>query len=248
MKQFAKRIIQRAGFRVTRWRPASRFEALDDTLLLLRSLGFQPSVIVDVGANVGEWTKAALQVFPASRIHMVEPQSGCAKCLDELCQTNSLLEFHSVAVSRPGVSTVHLVGTESDLRGTGAYVASDNEALDHAILCPAKTLDELFLDRVRPGDRLFLKLDVEGHELSALSGAARILSIAEIVLLEVRFFDINLSGRPLFADVFAYMREKGFELFDISALAGRPRDSRLRTGDVIFVRRDSSLNTDVSWQ
>lgn len=247
MKEFARNLIRSAGFRITRTRPASRFDAMHDTLLMLRNSGFRPSLIIDGGANVGSWTTASLKIFPSSRFHLIEPQPGCAGPLHELCKSNPAIEFHPFAISGPGVTTVHLLGTEANRRGTGAYVPVDQENLEDAIVCAARSLDELLLDRIGPADRVFLKLDLEGHELLALSGASGVLAAAEAVLLEVRFFDISPGGRPQFADALAYMRQSDFELYDIAALSARPRDWRLRTGDVLFIRRNSDLHRDVSW-
>jgi hypothetical protein len=38
-------------------------------------------------------------------------------------------------------------------------------------------------------------------------------------------------------DLVSYVRERGFELYDIASLSGRSRDYRLRVGDAVFVRR-----------
>ena len=45
----------------TRLRPANRFQAMDEMVLLLRGFGFNPRVIIDAGANVGAWTRIATQ-------------------------------------------------------------------------------------------------------------------------------------------------------------------------------------------
>jgi hypothetical protein len=45
-----------------------------------------------------------------------------------------------------------------------------------------------------------------------------------------------------------FLGEHNFELYDFACLGARPRDMRLQMGDVIFVRRDSLLMADTSWQ
>ena len=62
----------------------------------------------------------------------------------------------------------------------------------------------------------------------------------EAIVTEVRFFDIEHNGFPVFADVVAFLREHEFELYDIVALASRPSDGRLRMGDAVFVRRGAN--------
>jgi hypothetical protein len=68
-----------------------------------------------------------------------------------------------------------------------------------------------------------------------------------VVACEVRFFDVNGSGRPVFSDVMAYLGARGFVLFDFASLGGRRRDQRLRIGDAIFVRQGSALGRDIAW-
>jgi hypothetical protein len=94
---------------------------------------------------------------------------------------------------------------------------------------------------------VFLKLDLEGQELNAFRGATALLRIVEVILTEVRFYDVNHAGSPTFADILEFLRGSGFELYDFGSLLPRVRDGRLHIGDAIFVRSDSELRKDVSW-
>src|ERR1022692_3101034 len=38
----------------------------------LKENGFSPTAIIDIGANVGEWSRAASSIFPSSRILMFD--------------------------------------------------------------------------------------------------------------------------------------------------------------------------------
>lgn len=131
----------------------------------------------------------------------------------------------------------------------GDFVAKQNESSDGTgeIECQAATLDALFAGRVELADRALLKLDLENHEIPALRGASRLLESVEVILTELQFFEINNNGRPVFTDFVDFLQEHGFNLYDFACLSPRPRDMRLRQGDVIFVRRDSELVADHSW-
>jgi hypothetical protein len=140
-----------------------------------------------------------------------------------------------------------MLGGGEGASGTGAWVAGPDEAAPGELHCPSTTLDALLADRLAREDRALLKLDLEGHELKALRGGVRVLQLVEVVLTELQFFEINGNGRPLFGDVVSFFRDRGFELYDFACLSARPRDLRLRMGDVIFARRDSALLVDRSW-
>jgi len=62
----------------------------------------------------------------------------------------------------------------------------------------------------------FMKLDVEGAELSILKGAKETLGKTVFGLsIEVEFYPCH-EGQPLFSDVDAFVRSLGFVLFDLS--------------------------------
>jgi FkbM family methyltransferase len=221
---------------------------MDETLLLMHQRGYRPKVIVDGGANKGIWTQMVHPLFPTAEIHLIEPQPACAPILEKLVQQVPGLVFHPIAVTAPGIMQVRMVGGGEQGGGTGARVARLGETEHHEITCPATTLDALLADRVAPGERLLLKLDMEGHERAALQGGSRLLQMAEVVLTEVGFYDINNTGRPKFSEILNFLSTHSFELYDIACLAPRPRDQRLRLGDVVFVHSKSPLLDDRSWE
>jgi FkbM family methyltransferase len=221
---------------------------MEETLLLLRSFGYVPRVIIDGGANMGAWTQMVYSLFPMAEFHLIEPQPACAATLRELVRRTPKLTFHPVAVTEPGITRVRMIDGGKKGGGTGARVAWPDETGPDEAEFPATTLDVLLADRVVPADRVLLKLDLEGHEMLALQGGLRLLQAVEVVLTELQFYEINKNGRPIFADMLNFLRDLGFELYDFACLSQRPRDMRLRMGDVIFVRRDSPLLADQSWE
>lgn len=78
-----QRLASGAGFHIGRM-PPNRFEATEDVLVALKRRGFNPSIVIDAGANVGDWTRFARTIFPAAECHMVEPQPACRQVLTEL--------------------------------------------------------------------------------------------------------------------------------------------------------------------
>jgi FkbM family methyltransferase len=231
VRSHLKQLLHRFGYDLSRV-PANRFDATADTLLLLRSLGYTPSVIVDAGANAGDWTRMARRVFPAATYHLIEPQPGCHEGLRSLTQQIQG-HLYPVAVTEPGVASVHIAG--DGLGNTGAAVCSPTERND-TIIVPADTLDGLV--NVRVDDRALLKLDLETHELIALRGAEKLLSATEVVLTEVSFYH---PTAPLFLDLMVYLHGHGFDLYDFAALSAPVSHRRLRSGDAVFVKRGSPL-------
>jgi len=239
LKDLARRLLALTPYRLVRGAP-NRFQAIDDSLRHLRRLGYAPRQIIDGGAHLGWFALLARQIFPDAAIHMIDPQPACRVALEDLAARHGF-GFHPYALSdQPGAVPM----VSGDQPNTGAHLGQAGPS-EKTVMVDATTLDTLFADKCKPGDRTLLKLDLEGHEMPALHGAARLLALVEVILIEVSFF--RQDDNPAAADFIGFLVGAGFELFDIATLGGRARDDRLRLGDLVFVRRDSALRADNAW-
>ena len=234
-----------AGFEIHRSRPVNRFQNMDGAVAHLRSGGLAPSLIIDAGANVGEWACIAREVFPHARLMLIEPQQACESALRQFAGEKTTV--HLVALAEPGRTQVQMEGVESGKAGTGAYVAGLASSSSTTIV--ATTLDELTVaSSIQSSERILLKLDLEGYEIRALEGAKALLRHVEVVITEFAFYKINgNSERPLLSDFVRLLGESGFILYDVATLSARVRDNRLRMGDAIFVKDTSPLARDCAF-
>jgi FkbM family methyltransferase len=69
-------------------------------------------------------------------------------------------------------------------------------------------------------DADFMKLDVQGAEVDVLNGAEKMLETVTVIHTEVEFVPMY-KGQPLFAEVDQRLRQAGFSLLKIAAIAGR---------------------------
>ncbi|MBS0222173.1 MAG: FkbM family methyltransferase [Proteobacteria bacterium] len=241
LKNVAVWLLAWTPYRITRSNP-NRFQAIGHCLEQLRRFGLRPRLIIDGGAHLGTFALEAHRLFPEARIHMIEPQPACHAALERLAAERAFA-LHPVALSAVPGTVSMLCG---EMPETGAHIAWDAERSTAGTDVEATTLDRLFAAGADAGDRILLKLDLQGHELLALQGASVMLPAVEVVLVEVSFF--RQAGEPTIPQIVDFFDAKGFELFDVAALAGRTRDDRLRQGDFIFVRRGSPLLADGGWE
>lgn len=107
------------------------------------------------------------------------------------------------------------------------------------------TLDSV-LKQHKLTDVDFIKLDIEGSELSVLKGAIETLRMSVIGLqVEVLFSEL-LEGAPNFSEVDAFLKSNGFHLFDLGlvrlgskgffALPGPKRSGQIVGGHVLYMR------------
>ena len=125
----------------------------------LKKRGFNPSVIIDIGAYQGNWTIDVLEVFPSARIVMVEAQKRLEKSLKEICMSNTNVEyFIKLLSSNDGDEKLFCINE------TASHVAKTSEEEYNYEKIKSQTLDTLLKENKIPFPA-FLKLDVQGHEL-----------------------------------------------------------------------------------
>jgi hypothetical protein len=114
---------------------------------------------------------------------------------------------------------------------------------------PVERLDALArADGFKPD---VLKVDTQGSELLVLKGAEESLQSVVVAEIEVSFLR-RYEGQPVFAEIEAWMNERGFELIELHKLkryraanslgirqpliGGAQRSGQVAYGDAIFVR------------
>jgi FkbM family methyltransferase len=243
LKFSVKWALAKTPFRLIR-APLNRFQAIEECLRHLKGLGYAPRIVVDGGAHLGDFSALADVIFPGAAIHMIEPQPACQGALAALAGKRGF-KLHSVALVSEEEAGKPLTMAAGSEPSTGAYVVPPADRGPADILVETSTLDRLFVSAVNPGDRILLKLDLQGYELAALQGAVDMLKSVEVLLTEVSFF--AQAYEPPIAELISFLDRNNFQLYDVAALSGRARDNRLKQGDLLFVKSDTILAMDTTW-
>jgi FkbM family methyltransferase len=244
MKSLIKSLLRRTPYRLVRARDANRFLGIEETLTALAGRGFRPRVVIDGGANRGDFSLLAHLIFPDAQIHMVEPQPMCREPLYELVRQKNFV-FHPVALGRAGGPDEVEMNVDPLAISTGAHIVTDGQDFATTVDVRLRALDDILRPIPTVEDRALLKLDLQGYELEALNGMLRLLSTIEFILCEVSFY--TQAGAPSIATIMSLLNDRGFTLHDIASIAARARDNRAHQADFLFVRDESPLALDRSW-
>ena len=198
----------------------------------LKSKGFNPAFMIDVGAYQGEWTRLARRVFPGVPALMVEAQEAKRPFLDKVCADFPEVRYEQALLGRTGGQMVQFFEMET---GSSMFPENSNVSRLEKELTTT-TLDDL-AGRI-PAPAL-LKIDVQGAELEVLEGAKTTLATCEVVQLEVALLPYN-EGAPTLLEVLNYMAQSDFVPFDVSGMS-RPNGIDLAQLDLLFTRTSSSL-------
>jgi FkbM family methyltransferase len=152
---------------------------------ILEHLPESGGTFVDVGANVGLIALPVSAARPDVQVHAVEAHPGNADALRRSVELNDAnVTVHETAISdQPGV--VHLDVSEEAAR---FHITSD----DSGIAVPASTLDAL-ASQANLEHIDVLKLDIEGAEVAALTGAASLLERGAIACVVCEVIDAHLQ-------------------------------------------------------
>lgn len=136
-------------------------------------------VFVDVGANVGIFS--ALMADKFRKVVMLEPSEESFRSIEMMASLNSSMatfELHKIAVSdRPG--PVYFLN-EHALSSTNRIV-NEGHAGDNCVsVVHADTLDSVLSGRF---DRIIMKIDIEGGEEKAFTGALALFHTRSIKLV-----------------------------------------------------------------
>lgn len=212
--------------------------------ILDRGVNFK--YILDVGANLGEWTRMAKEVFPDSVIYMIEPLSEMESNLKKICE-----EFPGTKYFPNGAGSKienHVMTTwGDDLAGANCLVVENEylKSINKQRIIPIITIDSL-IEKGEIEIPELAKLDIQGYELEALKGATKLFGKTEVFILEASLFEFT-SGNPILSEVIIFMAEKGYEIYDLPGFLRRPYDGALAQIDVCFAKRDGILRASNSW-
>jgi FkbM family methyltransferase len=165
------------------------------------------AVVLDVGANVGQYSELARELAPAAVVHAFEPHPVS---FAELTRVPSRIGVvaHPVALGDTnGEIDIFDYADEAGSQHASAYreVIEDVRKRPSAVWkVPCKTLDEMAaemgLDRIG-----LLKIDTEGYELPVLKGARGLIAANVIDVIQFEFNEMNVVSRVFMKDFFALL-------------------------------------------
>ena len=233
-------------WRVMRWRTAfmRRFqrpavpdlERLRSTLIDDRAV----TLVVDVGANDGTFAMDLRGGGYAGRIASFEPLARAYAELAARSMKDDRWETFQVALgAEPQTAALNVAGNSvsSSLlpmnerhrkaEPRSAYVGTE--------ACEVVTLDQIAHQVIASEDRVCLKIDVQGTELSVLRGAEHVLDQVEVIQVEASLVPLY-DGAPSLDEVVSFLDERGFGLLGFASAFADPITEAILQVDGIFAR------------
>ncbi len=181
----------------------------------------EPHWILDVGANHGDVTIAALKSFPDCHVICFEPVKETFHRLSErlLPFQSSVFLFNYALSDTQGTAEINITTFD------GAN-SIHPQAQFHQLLNPhVREIGKEEIELVRLDDIAnslptrsvdILKIDVEGHELSVLKGGSSFIrEMVDTLIIEISFMrDQSWESQAIFG-IFSLLNDLGFRLINI---------------------------------
>ena len=206
---------------------------------------------LDIGANVGNYTKLILQET-SSKVISFEPLPDAYRELEVLKKEfGERLETFNIAISNENKRQELYFGNEksekASLMKNLEKLSFVGETNINKISVEVKKLDDL-KDILKNEIIDFIKIDTEGYEFEVLDGAKNLLKEHQPKFVQIEFnWHQLLKGQTLyklsnmidFSDIFRILpNENGLIQIDPS----RPENNIYHLSNYIFIRKDISKN------
>lgn len=187
------------------------FEVLSNLKKMVPDLNY----IIDVGANSGQFSQAAIHFYPNAKVDIFEPLPNQFSKIETKFRGKSNISTFNLAMGNEE-------GTISFFQNNYGHISSVLEINSDNIHYPKSdkdlnqievkisTLDN-FLDGKKIPSPSLLKLDVQGYELEVIKGAEGRIQEINYLIIEANLEQLY-KDQPSFTEINTYLNERNFEL------------------------------------
>jgi FkbM family methyltransferase len=157
----------------------------------LRKIKKQIDVVIDIGANVGCFTRFARELFPKAKIIAVEPD------MENFIHLQRFTDSPNISFLRKAIGYGRIFKVPGAPNGAHESYLSESPGLPYKYLIENNypeqietcMLDELFNQYVLPGDKVIVKIDCEGAEnlIWTHKPSMNALKRADYIMLELHY-------------------------------------------------------------
>ena len=221
--------------------------------------GASQRVILDIGANRGEWTqsfldKCALQGRRDFTVHAFEPVSGTIDImkdnLQQAIQAGRVVPVNAGMSDECRQSVIYLVGA---VAGTNALQADPTMKDLPSQVVDLWTIDS-YCEENSIDHLLYAKVDVEGHDLQVLKGAANMLRRGAIDCLQFEYNHRWIWSRAFLRDAFEIANMSGYVIGKVTPVGvevykqWHPELEKFVEGNYVIYKQTNPLRfREIAW-
>ena len=214
----------------------------DDQLVKILA-HFKINYIIDIGANIGQFSETILSTGFKGGIISFEPLSSAYKVLlknssnylnwkvHKRCAIGNIDGNISINISKNSVSSSILPVSKTHVEASNdsKYIGSESVEIFK--------LDTVFANNIEIENKnVFLKIDTQGYEWDVLLGADLLLNHTLVILCELSYTNLY-NGQKQWLDIVLKLKSLGFELWAIQYGLTEAQSGRSLQSDGIFYKK-----------
>ena len=212
LKKLIRRITREIGFDFVRYKPPTHPLARRKRLLEI----YKINLVLDVGANIGQYGKELREIGYKGKIVSFEPLSSAYKELCKKVRRDELWEAHNFALGdKKETEIINIAGNSfssslldmlpSHLKAEpkSKYIGQEEIQI--------KTLDSIYSTLSSQTGSIYLKLDTQGFEEKVLKGAENSLHNIDTIQLEMSLTPLY-KDELLFNEMYQLLYQKEYRL------------------------------------
>lgn len=170
------------------------------------------SVIFDVGANVGNYSKSVRRINENVEIFSFEPHPVTFQKLFENTENLDVKTFNVGVGCMKGILNLYDYADKDGSSHASLYkevieTIHKGKAVEHKV--EIITLDA-FVNEYKIKRVHLLKIDTEGHEMSVLKGFERFIKESKVDVIHFEFNEMNIASRVFFKDFWEFLPNYDF--------------------------------------
>ncbi|MEZ5669042.1 MAG: FkbM family methyltransferase [Alphaproteobacteria bacterium] len=177
-------------------------------------------LVLDVGANVGQYALGLRGAGYGGRIVSFEPQAAAHAALRQAAGADPLWQVAPRCAVGAEAGTIALnISAASDMSSALPFTAESAQHFESDRFVATETvplfrLDALWSELVPAGARVFLKSDTQGFDLAVLTGAGDRLAETAGIQVEASLHPVY-QGQPGYRAVLDFLEPRGFALMQV---------------------------------
>lgn len=242
IKSKLKSLIRKLGFEVSKYTPErSRIKRLGSRM---KTMGVD--LVLDVGANAGQFARELRESGYHGQIISFEPLSSAHKELVEASSNDPLWQVapRSALGASIGEAKINISSnswSSSLLPMTRAHIkAAPSAKYVGTEVVKVETLVSLAYEQIIQAKCPYLKIDTQGYESEVIAGAANVMHHLAGIQMELSLESLY-EGQPDFLEMIHILKNKGFNIFGIDPEFFDPLTSRLLQVDAIFINSNLKI-------
>lgn len=196
--------------------------------------------IIDVGANTGQFAQKMRKLFPDAMIYSFEPIPEAYQILVSTFKADNKFKAFNLALGDKELDTVFNL---NEFSPSSSFLEMDSLHKDNFPF--TKTTKEINVSIKRLENVLanclieypmLIKLDVQGYESEVIKGGITTILKANLLITEVSFYHLY-EGQPLFDDIYAQLKNLGFQYVGNFDQLVSPQNGAILQADAIFKKK-----------